>query len=95
MSYRDRKRARKFFGYLTIFGSIGFFLSFLYILFLAGMSDMASSGYGHDFGIKDIVVHLSFAVMSMFVSVLVARFGYYGFDIQDSWIRFLRRKKHR
>lgn len=95
MSYQARKRARKFFNYLILVGGIGFFMSFLYILSLAGLSDMASHGYGEDIGIHSILVRGGLSLAGMFVSILIARFGLYGFNIQDSWVKYLRRKKHR
>lgn len=94
MSYKARKRARKFFWYLSVFGSIGFFGSFIYILSLAGMSDMASRGYADSFGIKSLVIHGLLAFVVMFISIVASRFGAYGFDIQDSWVKYIRRKKH-
>ena len=90
MSYKSRKKARKFFLYLTNASIIGFFLSFMYILGIAGMSD-------NDVTIDwtKIIIQETLALISMGVSFGLARFGLYGFDIQDSWIKYIRRKHRR
>lgn len=90
MSYKARKKARKFFLYLTNASVAGFFLSFLYILDLAGMSD---NGLVDDW--VRMLVRGAFALIGMGVSFGLARFGLYGFDIQDSWIKYIRRKHRR
>lgn len=89
MSYKSRKKARKFFLYLTDAGVIGFFLSFIYILNLASLSDRGM------IGCMDIIIRGSLALIGMLAFIFLARFGLYGFDIQDSWIKYIRRKNRR
>ena len=93
MDYKSRKRARNFFYKMIAVGSFGFLGSFIYVLFIVKMSDMEAVGYSCEYSMSGIVIRLVVGMCLMGFSFGMVRFGSYGFEIQDRWVKFYRRNR--
>lgn len=93
MNYRGRKKARNFFYKMIAVGSFGFLGSFIYVLSIVKMSDMEAIGYGCEYSTSGIMIRLVVGMCLMGLSLGMARFGSYGFEIQDRWVKFYRRNR--